>query len=266
MNNEEKNLVTPVDDTQNNQDVVPVTTEVKIEENADINNQVVVTPTDNNNQVVVEPVVPTTNIEEQVVTQQPVVEEKQENNSGNDNKGPSTFAKIMTFLLFGFFFALVYYLPEVTDYITLQQSLRNQAEIVNGKLICTNTKDSDTLDIKIEATFEFTDKQISKLTHITTSIGDKYQDKDELNLLRNECSQLKNETSEYEGIQIICSNKNGINETKQILNYEMIKTEELKSSYAEAGGIYIDFAYRDKIDKVKSKMETSGYKCEKVSF
>ena len=188
-----------------------------------------------------------------------------ESDTNQNNKGPSTFAKIMTTLLFIFLFAFVYFLGDITDYINTKKLEKQTAEIANGKLVCSNEKTTENLDVKISATFTFENKQITNLTYITTSTGDKVKDKEELEKLKEDCNLLKEEIKDYDGISVVCSLNNGINSVKQIFNYDTLNVEDVRSAYAEAGGVYPQFKYKDDINSVESKMISSDYRCEKVS-
>lgn len=268
MNNNEqdKNLV--VSTEQNNDAVKPITTEQEntvVVEQTKLENQVNVDASINYQQVA-QPVNPNSPVENNnnvpPVTPVPDNQESEENN----NKGPSTFAKIMTTLLFIFLFAFVYFLGDITEYINTKKLEKQAAEIANGKLICINEKTTENLDVKISATFTFEDQQITGLTFITTSTGDKTKDKDELEKLKEDCNLLKTETNNYDGISVVCSLNNGINSVKQIFDYATLDVDNVKSAYSEAGGIYPQFKYKDDINSVELKMSSSGYKCEKSSY
>ncbi len=178
--------------------------------------------------------------------------------------GPSTFAKIMTFLLFGALFAFVYFLGDITEYINQKKLEKETAEITNGRLTCNNSKTTDNLDIRIDTTFNFENKGITSLTYVTTSTGDKIKDKEELEKLYNDCKTLKDEVSSYNGVSVICSNNNGVVTVKQSFEYANLNVEEIGPAYSEAGGVYPQFKYKDDINSVESKMIASDYSCEKV--
>ena len=181
------------------------------------------------------------------------------------NKGPSGFAKFMTILLFICLFAFVYFLGDITEYINQKKLEKETAEITNGRLTCTNTKDTDTLTIKIDATFIFENKGIVSLDYVTTTTGDKIKDEEELKKLSDDCKLLKNEVANYSGVTVVCSLNNGVNTVKQNFDYQNIDLEQITAAYSEAGGVYPQFKYKDDINSVQSKMIASDYSCEKVS-
>lgn len=222
-----------------------------------------------------EPVGPTTsdNITSHVVAtptteapqEVPVTEEKKEEPAyvEDEKGGPSKLKTFFAIILFLFFFAFVYFLPEITDYVNLKKSERNQTEITTGTLSCTQSKNTKTLDVNLTAVFTFVNNEITQLTYTQTSTGDKIADKEELEKLRQDCVNLKEHIIDVEGISVVCGLNNGTNTTKQIIDYEKVDSENVSSAYIEAGGIYPEFKKNEKISEVESKMASSSYKCEK---
>lgn len=298
MNNEEeRKVVTTIENNnaiQNNNQVTSnpnIETEIANIEEEKLNNQV-----ENQQQEIppiqpiqtIQPVQPTEQIntvnrtenvlkvENKIQEQSPISQsnpnETNTNTSTNqktevkdDYKGPSTFRKITTVLLFIFLFLFVYFLGDITEYINAKKEEKQISEVTNGKLTCTSSKASSNLDIKLNAVFTFENKKITNLTYTITSTGDKQKDVSELNKLNNDCKVLEEEVKDLDGIRVICSLNNGVNSVKQIFNYEILDNTKVSSAFAEAGGIYPQFKYKDDIDKVNSKMLTSGYTCEKMS-
>lgn len=222
-----------------------------------------------------EPVGPTTsdNITSHVVAtptkeapqEVPVTEEKKEEPAyvEDEKGGPSKLKTFFAILLFIFFFAFVYYLPEITDYINLKKAEKNQTEITTGTLSCSQNKNTKTLDVSLTAVFTFVNNEITQLTYTQTSSGDKIADKEELELLKQDCVNLKEHIVDVEGISVVCGLNNGTNTTKQIIDYEKVDSEKVSTAYIEAGGIYPEFKKGQKISEVESKMASSSYKCEK---
>ena len=85
--------------------------------------------------------------------------------------------------------------------------------------------------------------------------------------LENLCDVMgksETEVKNLEGIRVICSLNNGVNSVKQIFDYANLDTTKVDSAFSEAGGVFPQFKYKDNIDKVESKMLTSGYTCDKT--
>ena len=205
------------------------------------------------------------NIEVQPVQENSTNQTSSDNSTMNDNKGPSTFAKIMTVLLFGGLFAFVYFLGDITEYINLKKAEKSSMEITNGRLLCTNEKTTDNLNIQLSVVFKFENKGIISLEHVTTSTGDKIKDKEELAELNNNCKLLKEEITDYDGVSVVCSLSNGTSVVKQNFDYSQLDASKVTAAFAEAGGVYPNFKYKDDINSVESKMIASDYTCEKTS-
>lgn len=201
-----------------------------------------------------------------ILNKQPVVNttKEAENTSGDNQRGgPNKIKTFFAIILFIFFFALVYFLPEITDYINMKKSERNQEKITSGTMICTEKKNTKTLDINITVSVNFINNEVTSITHTQTSMGDKNEDKEELEKLRQSCSTLKGYTKDLEGISVVCGLNNGVATTKQIINFEKLGKGNVSTAYTEAGGIYPTFKKGDTISTIESKMK--GYKCEKRS-
>ena len=187
----------------------------------------------------------------------------QPNNQKKEKEdGPSTFKRVMAVFLFLGFFAMVYFLPEISTMISNYQKSRQPKEVItDGVSTCKLSRTSENLDINTVAKFSIINSKLYKLEYITTTIGDKVEDEEELKKLKENCENLKLKVGELNGVTISCSLNNGINTTKQKLDFEKVNFEEVSTAYVEAGGVYPEFKKNDNIDKIESKMRTSGYEC-----
>ena len=184
------------------------------------------------------------------------------NQKKEKDDGPSTFKRIMAIILFLGFFAMVYFLPEISNMITNYQESKKPKEVItDGVSTCKLSRTSENLDINTIAKFSIINSKLYKLEYITTTIGDKVEDEEELKKLNNSCETLKLAAGELNGVTISCSLNNGTNTTKQKLDFEKVNADEVSTAYVEAGGVYPEFKKNDNIDKIESKMRASGYEC-----
>ena len=184
------------------------------------------------------------------------------NQKKEKDDGPSTFKRIMAIILFLGFFAMVYFLPEISNMITKYQESKKPKEVItDGVSTCKLSRTSENLDINTIAKFSIINSKLYKLEYITTTIGDKIEDEEELKKLNNSCETLKLAAGELNGVTISCSLNNGTNTTKQKLDFEKVNADEVSTAYLEAGGLYPEFKKNDNIDKIESKMRASGYEC-----
>ena len=188
------------------------------------------------------------------------------NDPSTSQKG--NFKYFLTFLLFIILFALVYFLPDISEYINLDRAKReaekNAVVITSGTLKCELEKNDSNLDYSYSALFNFTNSKLKKLTYTITTKGDETIDNEELEKLNTDCQTLETDTSEVPGIIISCSLSRGTFTKKQIFNYQEINTENITSIYAEAGGIYPEYKLNDNIDIIEKNMKSSGYNCERI--
>jgi len=170
----------------------------------------------------------------------------------------------MAGLLFLVFFAIVWFLPELSNMISKYQKSRNAEPIImDGVSICKNSRTSENLDINTTAKFWIINGKMYKLEYIITTVGDRTEDEKELKDLNENCERLKLEAGELDGVSISCSLNNGTNITREKLDYETLKIKEVKAAFVEAGGIYPEFKKKESIDKIESKMKSSGYECSR---
>lgn len=178
------------------------------------------------------------------------------------NDGPSTFKRVMAVFLFIALFAIVYFLPEISDAINKFKESRKPKEVItDGVSTCKLSRTSENLDITTIAKFSIINSKLYKLEYVTTTTGDKIEDEEELKKINDECSLLKEYAGELDGVSITCSLNNGTNTTKQKLDFEKLDLKKVTTAYTEAGGVYPEFKKNDNIDKIESKMKSSGYEC-----
>lgn len=187
-----------------------------------------------------------------------------ENNKGGKNDGPTTFKRVSAAILLIGLMVMIYFLPQISDFVSDFQTKRTQQQITTGVLECSNKKTTDTLDINTNVLFDFSDSKLTKMTYTLIHTGDKLKDKDELKTLNEECLTLQQEAKNLGGVTISCSLKDGINTSKQILDYAKIDVKKATTAYTEAGGTYFQefYLYQD-IGIIESEMTSGGYTCIK---
>lgn len=183
-------------------------------------------------------------------------------------KKGSNFKYIMTFLLFVLLFAVVLFLPDISEYINIQKAKQaeknNVVVITTGTLKCKLSDNDSNFDYSYIALFDFKDSKLTKLTYTSETKGDRNLDEEELAKLNNSCNDLVEYTKTYDGVAVNCSLKAGTFTKKQIFNYNEINEEEVTATYVEAGGIYPDYSLNQNIDEIERNMKNSDYDCERI--
>ena len=170
-------------------------------------------------------------------------------------------------ILFGGLFAMIFFLPEISNYIETQKYLETHVEekITTGTLKCEYEDSTETLDYTYSLDFAFTDSKLTKLTYLLEIRGDANLDEEELGKYKSECDQISLNVEKLNGITISCSLANGLYKQKQTLSYSSINVDDAMTAYTEAGGIYPDYENGESIDDIEKNMNASGYTCERIS-
>ena len=184
-----------------------------------------------------------------------------------EKKANSNFKYVMTVILFIGLFALVYFLPEISSYMSAYQANKAKEKnelITTGNLYCSMKTYNKKYDLEYESTFSFTDSKLTRLTYKAKTKGDATKDEEELTEMNEKCNILKQQTKKLDGITVTCSLNDGTNINTQTLDYKYIDVEKVTASYAEAEGVYPSYKYNENIDKIEKNMKAAGYTCERT--
>lgn len=193
---------------------------------------------------------------------------QREENEKYEAKPVSKFKYASMIIFFIFMFALVFFLPDITNYINIKKDLKaqeNAPAITTGLLTCRLDRTTDIFNISYTAQFSFTDSKLNKLSYVTSTEGDAIVDSDQLDSLLNKCKLLQNEVGSLSGVKISCNQSEGTVVETQDFTYSLINKESINSAYIEAGGVYPEFENEQNIDVIEKNMSASGYKCERTA-
>lgn len=193
---------------------------------------------------------------------------QREENEKYEAKPVSKFKYASMIIFFIFMFALVFFLPDITNYINIKKDLKaqeNAPAITTGLLTCRLDRTTDIFNISYTAQFSFTDSKLNKLSYVTSTEGDAIVDSDQLDSLLNKCKLLQNEVGSLSGVKVSCNQSEGTVVETQDFTYSLINKESINSAYIEAGGVYPEFENEQNIDVIEKNMSASGYKCERTS-
>ncbi len=191
---------------------------------------------------------------------------QREENEKYEAKPVSKFKYVSMIIFFIFMFALVFFLPDITNYINIKKDLKaqeNAPAITTGLLTCRLDRTTDIFNISYTAQFSFTDSKLNKLSYVTSTEGDAIVDSDQLESLLNKCKLLQNEVGSLAGVKVSCNQSEGTVVETQDFTYSLINKESINSAYIEAGGVYPEFENEQNIDVIEKNMSASGYKCER---
>ena len=181
---------------------------------------------------------------------------------------PVSKGKYMLMIVFFIFmFALVYFLPNITNFVSIKKAEKEQKDapiITTGLLSCKLDKSTDRFNINYTAQFNFSDSKLDKLTYVTSTRGDAVLDSDSLDDLMNKCRLLQDQVNSLDGIKVNCSQSDSVVVETQRCTYASINEDTVTSAYIEAGGIYPEFKNEQNIDTIEKNMNASGYTCERT--
>lgn len=191
---------------------------------------------------------------------------QREENEKYEAKPVSKFKYALMIIFFIFMFALVFFLPDITNYINIKKDLKaqeNAPAITTGLLTCKLDRTTDIFNISYTAQFSFTDSKLNKLSYVTSTEGDDIVDSDQLDAILSKCKLLQNEVDSLAGVRVSCNQFEGTVVETQDFTYSLINKENINSAYIEAGGVYPEFENEQNIDVIEKNMSASGYKCER---
>ena len=250
--------------------------EEKKNENKEVPQQVPVTPQQNGAQVKAEAVQPvkqqtSTNV---LSTPTPTPVQAPQNSVAptTEKKKESNFKYIMTGVLFVVLFAIIFFLPEISEAIHQFQNNHQEAapvvpqeEKTSGTLQCTLSKATGVHETTATIRFTFVDKKLkSTITETLTAMnGDPVGE--EAFLLGNQqasCEHLKEVTQDIIGFTAECTQEEKEQMTTESIDYEKLDQTVFHENIAEFEGHVPEFQLDQNIDDIKSVMQSSGYSCE----
>lgn len=182
---------------------------------------------------------------------------------------PVSKAKYVAMIVFFIFmFALVYFLPDISSFVSLKKAEKEQQNtptITTGLLTCKLSRTTDIFNIEYTGQFSFEDSKLNKLTYITSTKGDSVIDAESLDFIITKCNKLQDQVSGLGGVHVTCDQSGGTITEKQVLDYNTLDAEIATAAYVEAGGIYPEFKKSQDIDQIERNMHASGYTCERTA-
>ena len=233
------------------------------------------TPQDNNKPQVVE--VGNTTVNNQVKEQK--VDTGNQNNNNNDNTVPTSLKPennnggnkksghpVFLVLLMIFLFAFVYFLPEITDYVTNYMNEKNGVnELKSGIMTCTYNDSTDNIDYNYELTLNYEKNRLKRSRMVTTNrLSDTATDGNVLTERQNSCEFLRTVLEENDiGMTASCSISAAVQVTTQTIDYKALNMDFITSNITEFEGFYPEYELNESVTEIANELESNGYKCER---
>lgn len=251
-----------MDNKNNNEETSKVTTNTGTE-------NVVNSPKEDNKPQVVE-VSNTNEVEQKVVdnnnqnndTTVPTSVQIEENTTGTKKKGHPIFLTLLIIFLFAF----VYFLPNITEYVTNYMNQKNGTnELKSGTMTCTFSNSTDNLNYTYDFSFKYEKNRLKSSRMTTTSrLADTATDNSILTERENSCEFLKTVLDENDiGMTADCSVSAAVQITIQNIDYEKLDMDFITNNITEFEGFYPEYELNQSVTTIEQELENGGYTCER---
>lgn len=186
----------------------------------------------------------------------------EENTTGKQKKGHPVFLVLLMIFLFAF----VFFLPDITNFITDYMNEKTGAnELKSGTMSCTFNTSTDNLDYAYDFSFKY-DKNRLKSSRMTTTsrLADTATDSSILTERENSCEFLKTVLDENDiGMTADCSVSAAVQITTQNIDYEKLDMDFITDNITEFEGFYPEYELDESVTTIEQELENSGYTCER---
>lgn len=205
----------------------------------------------------------------QVIEIKPNSEEVKQNPSLNqEKKEPKKKEKhghpVFLTLLIIFLFAFVYFLPEITSFITEYRNKKSGInELKSGMMVCNYETNSNDINYNYKINFKYQKNRLKESTITTTfRLSDTAINNNFLVEKENSCQLLKLVLDEQDiGMKINCNMSAALQTTTQTIDYKKLNIEFISENIKEFDGFYPKYELNENMTVIQKELETTGYKC-----
>ena len=187
----------------------------------------------------------------------------EEHSTGKHKKGHPIFLV----LLIVFLFAFVYFLPDITEYITNYMNEKNGTnELKSGNMTCSFSNSTDNINYNYELSFKYKKNRLKSSRMTTTSrLADTATDNSILTEKENSCKFLKTVLDENDiGMTADCSVSAAVQITTQNIDYEKLNMDFITNNITEFEGFYPEYELNQSVTTIEQELENNGYTCERI--
>ena len=197
------------------------------------------------------------------VNQQPINTGNSQGNTGSKKKKGHP---IFLVLLMLFLFAFVFFLPEISQFITDYKNEKTGVnELKSGTMSCTFRNSTDNLDYTYDLSFKY-DKNRLKSSRMTTTsrLADTATNSSVLIEKEDSCQFLKTVLDENDiGMSADCSVSAAVQITTQNIDYEKLNMDFITDNITEFEGFYPEYELNQSVTTIEKELENNGYTCER---
>ena len=165
-----------------------------------------------------------------------------------------------------FLFAFVFFLPNITDFVTDYMNKKTGVnELKSGTMSCTFKNSTDNLDYTYDLSFKYEKNRLKSSRMTTTNrLADTATDNSILTERENSCEFLKTVLDENDiGMTADCSVSAAVQVTTQNINYEKLDMDFITNNITEFEGFYPEYELNQSVTTIEQELENSGYTCER---
>ena len=186
----------------------------------------------------------------------------EQNTTGKQKKGHPVFLVLLMIFLFAF----VFFLPDITNFITDYMNEKTGVnELKSGTMSCTFRNSTDNLDYTYDFSFKYEKNRLKSSRMTTTSrLADTATDSSILTERENSCEFLKTVLDENDiGMTADCSVSAAVQVTTQNIDYEKLDMDFITDNITEFEGFYPEYELDESVTTIEQELENSGYTCER---
>ena len=172
-------------------------------------------------------------------------------------------------LLIIFLFAFVFFLPEISQFIT---DYRNERMGINqlksGRMTCTMNNETNNINYTYQLEFNYNKNKLKESTATTTSrLSDNAKDTSILTERQDSCLLLKEVLDENEiGMSVSCDVSAVMQRTVQNIDYRELNLDFISTNIAEFEGFYPEYELDESVTSIENDLENSGYTCKRSEY
>ena len=189
----------------------------------------------------------------------------EENSTGRPKKGRTVFLVLLMIVLFAF----VFFLPEISSFITnYKNEVTGANDLKSGNMTCTMSNTTENLDYTYKLEFNYTENKLKKSTATTTArLSDNATESGILEERQNSCLMLKEVLDDNDiGISASCTVTAAMQETIQNIDYNQLDLDFISTNISEFEGFYPEYELDQSVRAIEKDLESNGYKCERNEY
>ena len=192
----------------------------------------------------------------------PTAAKIEENTTGKQKKGHPVFLVVLMIFLFAF----VFFLPDITNFITDYMNKSTGAnELKSGTMTCHFSNETENINYNYDFSFKYEKNRLKSSRMTTTSrLADTATDNSILTEKNNSCEFLKTVLDENDiGMNADCSVSAAVQITTQNIDYEKLDMDFITDNITEFEGFYPEYELNQSVTTIEQELENSGYTCER---